>query len=319
MDGHQSKAQKLSNNAVDPEAPETTSCSHEMMDPELWSFFPEDLVDRVLAWLPLPSIFRLRAVCRAWNTMTHSQPFVDLCARTPSSKDAWILIFADRGYRVVSAYIPNENKWHNIPLSFLPFDISDVTVAGGLLVFRLHEANGGSSVCVCNPVTSSWRKLPPMLGGWRDGLLGLVVDKQSCSYKIIVRSNLAPVYSHGAVLRTEVYDSATNLWIRTNGLEDGITTGHAYCNGVLYFMTWETRSGVYGVYAYHVEQGSWSKVHVPIPDFMTCPHVVECQGRLLMVGGFGRLAMNLSTTPCSFCRLVLASGASVGAGIQNYL
>lgn len=268
-----------------------TTCSEEIsMDPELWSFFPEDLVDRVLAWLPLSSIFRVRAVCRAWNGITHSKPFVDLCAQTPSSKDAWILIFADRGYRVVSAYIPTENKWHNIPLSFLPFDISDVTVAGGLLVFRLHEANGGSSVCVCNPVTSSWRKLPPMLGVWRDGLLGLVVDKQTCSYKVVVRSNLTPVYSHGrgAVLRTEVYDSTTNLWIRTNGLEDGITTGHAYCNGVLYFMTWETRSGVYGVYAYNIEHGSWSKVHIPIPDFMTCPHVVECQGRLLMVGGFGR-------------------------------
>lgn len=258
------------------------------MDPQLWSFFPEDLVDRVLAWLPLSSIFRLRAVCRTWNIITHTRGFVELYALTPSSKDAWILIFADRGYRVVSAYIPTQNKWHNIPLSFLPFDISDVTVAGGLLVFRLHEANGGSSVCVCNPVTSSWRKLPPMLGGWRDGLLGLVIDKQTCAYKIIVRSNLASVNSNGAVLRTEVYDSTTNLWICTNGLEDGITTGYAYCKGVLYFMTWETRSGVYGVYAYNLEQGTWSKVHVPIPDFMTCPHVVECQERLLMVGGFGR-------------------------------
>lgn len=98
-------------------------------------------------------------------------------------------------------------------------------MAGGLLVFRLHEANGGSSVCVCNPIMSSWRKLPPMMGGWQDGLLGLVVDKEHCSYKIVVRSNLAPVYSHTVVLRTEVYDSATNMWVRTNGLEDGITTG----------------------------------------------------------------------------------------------
>jgi hypothetical protein len=32
---------------------------------------------------------------------------------------------------------------------------------------------------------------------------------------------------------------------------------------------------------------------VPIPDFMTCPHVVECRGRLLMVGGFGRWFLNL--------------------------
>lgn len=281
-------------NLFEQEAP--ASCSEERpsyqssstsMDPALWSFFPADLVDRVLAWLPLPSFFKFRAVCRTWNNMIHSRNFIEMCGRNPP-RDSWILIFADRGYRVVSAYIPKENKWHNIPLSFLPFDISDVTVAGGLLVFRLHEANGASSVCVCNPVTSSWRKLPPMLGGWRDGLLGLVVDKQSREYKIIVRSDLSPVYNHGSVLRTEIYDSTTNLWIRTSGLEDGITTGYAYCNGVLYFMTWETRSGVYGVFAYNVGQGAWSKVHVPIPDFMTCPHVVECQGRILMVGGFGR-------------------------------
>lgn len=293
MEAKQSKARRsqvLSPSALeDRDSVLATTCSEEIgMDPALWSFFPEDLVDRVLAWLPLSSVFRVRAVCRAWNTMTRSRAFVDLCAQTKACKDAWILIFADRGYRVVSAYIPTENKWHSIPLSFLPFDISDVTVAGGLLVFRLHEADGGSSVCVCNPVTSSWRKLPPMLGVWRDGLLGLVVDPPNRSYKVVVRSNLSPVYNHGAVLRTEVYDSATNLWIRTSGLEDGITTGHAYCNGVLYFMTWETRSGVYGVYAYNLENGSWSKVHVPIPDFMTCPHVVECHGRLLMVGGFGR-------------------------------
>ncbi len=265
------------------------------MDPSLWSFFPEDLIDRVLAWLPLPSFFRLRIVCKSWNNLMHCKNFMNLkSSQTPSrSQDSWIVIFADRGYRVMSAFIPSENKWHSIPLSFLPFDISDVTVAGGLLVFRLHETNGASSVCVCNPLTSSWRKLPPMLGGWRDGLIGLVVDRQSRAYKIIVRSNLAPIYSHGIVLRTEVYDSRTDQWMRTEGLDNGITTGHAFCNGVLYFMTWETRSGVYGVYAYHVERGSWSKVHVPIPDFMTCPHVVECRGRLLMVGGFGRWFLNL--------------------------
>lgn len=77
-------------------------------------------------------------------------------------------------------------------------------------------------------------------------------------------------------------------FLKTNQQQIVMIAGHAYCNGVLYFMTWETRNGVYGVYAYHVEQGTWNKVHVPIPDFMTCPHVVKCQERLLMVGGFGR-------------------------------
>lgn len=54
------------------------------MDGSLWSCLPEDLVDRVLAWLPAASLLRLRTVCRKWSEIVSTKCFLEDCAQVNS-------------------------------------------------------------------------------------------------------------------------------------------------------------------------------------------------------------------------------------------
>ncbi|XP_024543630.1 protein UNUSUAL FLORAL ORGANS-like [Selaginella moellendorffii] len=262
----------------------------QFMDPALWGCLPEDLHDRILARLPIPSFFRLRIVCSRWQSLLSSPTFLGHCAA--KNHQSWLLMFADVHYKLVFVYIPDEDRWLHFPLSFLPSNIYYITGAGGLLCFRLVEANGASSMCVCNPITRSWRRLPPLLGDFYAGLVGMVAESEdprtlkSGRYRIVVRTK--PPGSDDfdfTNLRTEVYDSASGHWSISGVPEDDLTMGKAVCNGVLYFMTWEARNGVY---AFLVDQGIWININAPWPYFFTCPHLVECAGALFMVGGFGK-------------------------------
>lgn len=51
------------------------------MDERLWGDLREELVDRVLARLPIDSFFRLRAVCKRWNAIIHSHSFISDCSQ----------------------------------------------------------------------------------------------------------------------------------------------------------------------------------------------------------------------------------------------
>jgi hypothetical protein len=51
------------------------------MDERLWCDLREELVDRVLARLPVDSFFRLRVVCKRWNAIMFSPGFLADCSQ----------------------------------------------------------------------------------------------------------------------------------------------------------------------------------------------------------------------------------------------
>lgn len=64
---------------------------------------------------------------------------------------------------------------------------------------------------VCNPMTRSWRVLPPMIHRRLNSLVGVYEDKRSKSYKIVVAGGTSE--SGGEYeCTTEVYDSLSNSW-----------------------------------------------------------------------------------------------------------
>jgi hypothetical protein len=58
-----------------------TTVENPDMDGSLWSRLPEDLVDRVLAWLPAASLLRLRTVCRRWSEIMATKCFLEVCTQ----------------------------------------------------------------------------------------------------------------------------------------------------------------------------------------------------------------------------------------------
>lgn len=159
------------------------------MDGALWGELPEHLHDIILAWLPLPSFFHLRCVCKRWNNIIESRSFLSICSRVPSH-GPFFLMFADPFRQKIAAYDPTLHRWHLLPLSFFlscPFFESFIVLAaaGGLLC-----VGGAGTQCrslfVSNPMTRSQRKLPPMIDMKSPYVVGMVMNPQHDSYQILV-------------------------------------------------------------------------------------------------------------------------------------
>jgi hypothetical protein len=161
------------------------------MDGQLWGELPEHLHDIILAWLPLPSFFRLRCVCKKWNNMIESSTFLSIYARVPSH-GPFFLMFADPFRQKFAAYDPTFNTWHLLPLSFClscPFSESFLVLAaaGGLLcVAGTGSGSNCRSLFVSNPMTRSQRKLPPMIHMNSPYVVGMVMNPHQNSYQILV-------------------------------------------------------------------------------------------------------------------------------------
>ncbi|XP_073393453.1 F-box/kelch-repeat protein At5g15710 isoform X1 [Physcomitrium patens] len=252
------------------------------LDGGLWGSLPEDLQDRILAWLPFPAFARACTVCKRWNSVMYSHSFLEMYRRVPSPEPCF-LMFEAKDRSMCSVYNPASNRWHRIPFTFFHYETKfPCAAAGGLLCFCGVSAY--PSLSVCNPVTRRWRELPPMLHKRFPNLVGMVVDPQTRAYKIVVAGD----YYEDNV-RTEVYDSTSNTWrITGNHLPiANYTLRNAFCNG---FHFWVTRDP-YGVIAFNMQHGVWSVVRAPMPSFLTSPHLVGCQRRLLMVGGLKKHAI----------------------------
>ena len=255
------------------------------MQDRIWSGLPEDLVDRTLACLPVPSFFRFRAVCKRWNTLMLSDTFLELWSRV-SSQRLWLFSIHVRHATemVAMAYNPSLGIWHNVPVPQYPSKMYTLASAGGLLCAAAYP-NRLAVVCVCNPLTNRWRDLPSMLYIKRVHLLGMVVDRASKSYKIVVVGTQS---RQDLVSNTEVYESSTGSWEIT-GKALGAFTSHrlVYCNGLFYNLS-ATRGWPVTLilHAYDIEQKIWREEirSTMLLNFQAPPSLVECQERLLIVG-----------------------------------
>lgn len=163
------------------------------MDPRLWRQLPEDLRERVLAFLPLKSLFRFRSVCRNWCSLVNSPQFQRTWGESNAAlfcQNPW-LIRIDNGPSHVNLSLVScelaSGKCFPDPEPCL-FSVStaqtavagvrkQVSVSGGLICYNLKmevpilsprhprssiSSDDHSGIFVCNPVTRSRWQLPPL-------------------------------------------------------------------------------------------------------------------------------------------------------------
>lgn len=262
----------------------------EAMDEKLWAALPQDLLERVLAWLPFVSLFRARGVCKRWKALIISRVFLDLCAEVPC-REKYFLLFPIIGEQIVcSAFDTSTLQWHKIPsLSFLPPQVKYVEGgAGGLLFFSVNVQIEPVILYVCNPITRRWRELPPMTHRRTPLVRHMVVDKVANAYKIIVAGN-AELSNSGQddhrFLSTEVYDSRTNSWSITGSLPTKVDLNwsSAYSDGKLYCVANQLDSMRLGIINFDFEEGVWSDEVEELPEGFSLAQVVESRGRVLTV------------------------------------
>lgn len=169
----------------------------------------QDLLERVLSWLPTSTFFRLGSVCKRWKSVADSASFKLACSQIPS-RDPWFLM-VDRHLNHSIVFDSAEKGWKGLkhpPLlqRNLKSDFMPVAASGGLVCFR----NAAGNFIVSNPVTGSSRELPPLdLVPENQSLHAIVMNKCSehdSSYKLVL------VFGELPKLSFKVYNSSVNCW-----------------------------------------------------------------------------------------------------------
>ncbi|KAG9451049.1 hypothetical protein H6P81_011014 [Aristolochia fimbriata] len=259
-----------------------------MVERSVWDRLPDELIERVLALLPLSSVLRCRCVCKQWNSLLKSDSFLDLWAEI-SPRNLWFLVY--HTHISVAAFSPRAHRWNNLPLyqwcALDPTQVFLLASSGGLLCFR-NRSFDCPTLIVCNPVTSSHRVLPSMSQIREIDIVGMVADKDSHSYQILVTGTAEPASSESI---TELYDSRTGRWTyhcrsTQEFLQFWYVVHAIWHDGSFYCLaTPVNTSQGYRLIAYRMENRSWVDLNVKMPPGdLRCLSLVLCGGRLLLTG-----------------------------------
>ncbi|XVE97797.1 hypothetical protein REPUB_Repub03eG0049900 [Reevesia pubescens] len=167
----------------------------------------EDLLERVLSWLPTSTFFRLSSVCKRWKSVAASESFKLACSRIPSRDPCFFMVDPNLNRSVV--FDSAERSWKKLnhpPLLLHNCNSIPVAASGGLVCFR----NMSGDYIVCNPVTGSCRELPPVDPDSQDRSLHAIAmnaySNYHGSYKLVLVSGDLPKLSY------KVYNSNADCW-----------------------------------------------------------------------------------------------------------
>lgn len=272
----------------------STCFLHPPLQPNLWRQLPEELVERILAFLPVSCLFRFRVVCKRWRSLAFSHYFLELRAQLSAMAAAapHFLALSARSRRdLLSAYDPISNRWYAFPINFLPAVAYPAAAAKGLICFvSVNFRTGYSTLLVCNPLTRRWKELPAMLYRRVPFLISMAVDRTARTYKILVAGGseesmtASRHFVRRSVETTEMYDSATGNWILCGSLPRNEEISRSAVEFAGHHMCLSRGSGS-GLLAFSLQTQVWFKVQTAkIPGYSKSRHMVKCGGSIVIVG-----------------------------------
>lgn len=264
---------------------------------------PDDLLERILACLPIASIFRAGCVCKRWHEIVNSKRFLWNFSQIPPQKP-WYFMFTSSDEPIGYVYDSILRKWYNFELPCIETSNCFIASSCGLVCFMDNDSR--SQLCVCNPITKCYKKLeePPGLKFSDYSALAISVERKprrhTVTYSVtIVKSKQVPGNFFQWDLSIHIYDSETMMWVTplTETLE-GWRAGDesVICDGVLYFLIYSTGGGPpynrHGLVTYNLTSrlthGLLMRSFIPVPCSLTCGRLMNLKERLIMVGGIGK-------------------------------
>uniref|UniRef100_A0A2P2KND2 F-box domain-containing protein n=1 Tax=Rhizophora mucronata TaxID=61149 RepID=A0A2P2KND2_RHIMU len=260
---------------------------------------PDDLLERILAYLPIASIFRVSSVCKRWHEIVNSRRFLWNFSHVLSQKP-WYFMFTSSDEPVGYAYDPMLRKWYGINLPCIRTSNWFIASSCGLVCFM--DSDSRSELYVCNPITKGYRQLvePPGLKFSDYSALAISANRKSHEYSVtIVKSKQIPGNFFQWDLSIHTYKSGSRMWV-TSWTE--VLTGwrggndSVICGGVLYFLIYTTGGGApenrHGLIPYNLSSrsphGLLIKGFIPVPCPLTCGRLMNMKEKLVMVGGIGK-------------------------------
>ncbi|KAG0599075.1 hypothetical protein M758_12G125700 [Ceratodon purpureus] len=214
------------------------TCEHhaELMDRSLWSKLPKELLELVLACLPMPQLVEICRCPERWSILSKSPDFRHECSKRHPK------IFGlvgrkwnpGRTLRTV-VYDIKSNDWcyRELGSGFPPSILSDARHAyddaifacdGGLVCYVAQGSLSSHPILVGNPLTDEWRALPWMplekLAIMQPILVQLVMEDDEKSYRVNLVSVKYEVADYTSrAYAAHCYDSKTGLW---SAMESGL-------------------------------------------------------------------------------------------------
>lgn len=279
------------------------------MDVRVWSALPEDIIEKVLAWLPLTSVLRFRSVCRRWNSVLLSGRFASSHSKSSPLRPCFLLCTIGQ---FACTFDPSLNKWLTLLKPTSPG--ASVVASTGSLFCLGNQVTECKVLSVCNPITRCLKQLPPMIKVRLIHKVTMIEDRLSNTYRIVVagEDGLPTPNPHTFNLMTEIFDSSVHSWeIVGDPLPEakfGSDPGVWFDNS--FFCLTEMP---YGVVMFDAKVGLWSEVHVSMPSSLSVPSLVTARNRLLMVGRSVTRDPDNQVKSTSVCIWELQSGGTPGS------
>ncbi|CAN4127938.1 unnamed protein product [Withania somnifera] len=169
----------------------------------------QDLLERVLSRLPTSTFLRLSCVCKRWKSAATSPTFHHACSQIPRREPWFYMVDSSFKNQRQFVYDSAEMNWKflSYPFNFVEekqdkeSNFLPVAASGGLLCF--HNSENGEFL-ICNPVTSSCRKLPIL--DYSDTLCAIGMISTQESYKLIL------IFGGIPNLSFRTYNFMTDSW-----------------------------------------------------------------------------------------------------------
>lgn len=283
-------------------------------------YLSKEVMCRILGRLPARSFLRLRCVCKRWYSIMEDADFKAICASIEFQTST--LCVADKApfllwesakdaAKPLLAFDLLARKWRRFPLLEGPWTKLTVlsSTRGLLLASETNEA-GDSDYLTLNPLTTSQRKLPPMieLNNLKFNVRQIVMDGVvEGKYFVIAEELQSKKRGRGentapTAPRLQIYDSSTNAWQLAGDLRPGLSFKHAVSmKGSLLCLATSGKEGsdVKSVQVFKFDGAcTWAELQTELPvcigppNRRWTPRLFDYQGRLMLAGESAAQANN---------------------------
>uniref|UniRef100_A0ACD5YQC6 Uncharacterized protein n=1 Tax=Avena sativa TaxID=4498 RepID=A0ACD5YQC6_AVESA len=261
---------------------------------------PDDLLEKVISFLPVASVIRSGSVCKRWHEIVHARrrTWSKMVAQKP-----WYFMFTCSEEAVSGfAYDPSLRKWYGFDFPCIEKSNWSTSSSAGLVC--LMDSENRSRIIVCNPITKDWKRLIDAPGGKSADYSALALSVSRTSHQYIVAiatSNQVPAEYYQWEFSIQLYESETGNWVSAFtevllGWRGGDEC--VICDGVLYYLVYSTGVLVnsnehrHCVFMYDLStrsvHTSLMSMAIPVPCPLTCGRLMNLRERLVLVGGIGK-------------------------------
>lgn len=239
--------------------------------------FPQDILDRIRACLPLSAYVRSSLVSKLWHHATFSSPLLALSSEL-HPPEPWLFALCIEPTNQGSYAFDSEFcRWRKVTFPFMSRDlVYPVAASDGLLC--VNACAEDQALLILNPLMGTFKELPRWKEERFDPVVGLMVDTHTSTFKVIA------VGSYEAEAIAEVYDSSTNQWSITSRLPSQRKLAFAcslFFRG--FFYCW-TAGPPEALLVYNMQDGEWTQIPMLLPSSYAYGRLVEHRDKLLLVG-----------------------------------